>query len=1332
MFSAIQLRRQLLKYSYLAPFALLAFAGLVVFWGWATGRVNIVQPRSYDAPLPANACLLLFLVGCIPIALASGWKRISLGLSVFVALLGLTTLIESLRGADFYIDDLLIQHESLVSGKNIGRMPAMISGLFMLIGAMLGWLAYKPVSALRPLLLALLGSLCAAYGLTGLLSMRTGLTAIEFWQNYARLGPHTAIIFIILGSALIVLATHDSRYGPDDSPRWLWLPIVVCSVTVTFTFWIALRERDLAYTNDTTRRTIDNIATFFSSETLAHIDSVTSMARRWSKTTIRAQADWEADAMDHLKSYPSCRSIQWVDSGLRTRWIWPSKGNEDAPFYDHAADPLRRVAVDTARLGNAHAIAAPLDSPLQPDPTFAVYAPIIRGNNFDGFIVGEFFYKNFFETITMRLNMISGYQLKVTVFDPTKTDARQRELQVFDLSPADEVLDERLRQSNVYNIANQRLTITLTPRPSFLSASRQYRSLPELALFSGLGISALFGLVVNLAQSARLRQRAAERTSEQLREENEERRRIEARLKATDERLNLALDSTQVGVYEWDVESDQLYCTPSVWKIIGYSPNAMPATGQGWLNLLPPDSQEEVRNVIEAHFSGETPFIELEQRIPHHNGENIWIALRAKCISFSAAHRPLRVLGTIQNVNARKLGDEALRLSQAESRKLSLVASKTDNAVIITDEHGRIEWVNESYSRLTGRRLADVANRPLIEQLASPEGSANAVERITEALARREPVTLDVVQRAIADRHFHVHLDVQPVVSEDGRVENFIAIETDITSRVETEQQLRRAKSEADAASRAKSDFLASMSHEIRTPMNGVIGMTSLMLETDVTEEQRDYLHTIRTSGDVLLSIINEILDFSKIESGKMELETQPFEITQCVEEAIDIFTQQAAAKNIELAYHLSPSVPRCIVGDITRLRQVLVNLLNNAIKFTPSGIVTMEINALPRDTFAPLPEGKVKLEFRITDTGIGIPPERLGLLFKPFSQVDSSTTRKYGGTGLGLAICDRLCQLMGGRISVESAVGKGSCFHFTIQTNEAPAAETAASLKFGALPAGNVLVVDDHRVNRAALHDALRSWSMNPLLAANAAEALQVAESTVISVAIVEQTIAGTSGMDLVEKLRAIHPQLLIIFYTPASESPRRGENPDSKTYRLPKPIRPFALHEVLRHMLNGSSSNSHSSPSVTAAPVRLSETIPLDILLVEDNLVNQKVAVRFLQRLGYTADCVANGLEAVAAVSKRNYHLILMDVQMPEMDGYEATRAIRAAWSGGPKPVIIALTANAMQGDRALCLEAGMDDYITKPVKIDAIQVTILHYFGSKNEAAETSDTSSAHKSA
>ena len=1308
-------RRHRLHYGYLTPFALLVLFGLTVWWGWAADQVSLVQPRSYDAALPANACACIILIGLTPIALAFSWKwkRLGVALAGTATLLAWATLIQGPLNLDFGIDNLFIHHESLVAGQHIGRMPAALALVFMLTGLALVWLAWYPSGARRPLLLALLGSLCGAYGLTGLLAYRTGLNSVELWQVYAKLGPHTAIMLILLGSALTWLGAQDSLTGQGATPRWLWLPVVVCSVTVTCTFWIALRQRELSYTNGTTQLTINNIAALFSGECEAHIESFARTANRWSKATGLAQTEWENDAGEFLRDFEGYSSIQWVDAGLRTRWHWPHLGNEDLPFYDHAGTPLRRAAADAARRSLAWAVAAPLESPLQA-PTFAVYAPLVRNRTIDGYIVGEFYYDKFFDVIDRRLNLSRRYQLRVTVSQPTAPLAASRELKVYEAMSPDENLDARLRQSAAYNLFSQRMTITLVPRPVYLNSNRQY--LPELALFAGLGVSVLFGLVVNLAQTAYLRQRAAERTSEQLREENEERRRVEARLKATDERLNLALDSTQVGVYEWHVESDHVFCTPSVWKIIGYDPGAMPATGEGWLHLLHAEDQPTVRAVIAAHFRGETPFIEIEHCIVHASGESLWVALRAKCTSFSAAQRPQRVLGTIQDITARKRADEALRSSQAASRKLSLVASKTDNAVIITDAEGRIEWVNESYSRLTGRRLTEVARQPLVALLAGTDSDPAAVDRISTALFEREPVTIDIVQLATNDRRFYVHLDVQPVISDEGLVENFIAIETDITSRVETEQSLRRAKADADAASRAKSEFLASMSHEIRTPMNGVIGMTSLLLETELTAEQRDFVSTIRTSGDSLLSIINEILDFSKIESGKMVMENQPFELAQCVEEAVDLFALQAATKDIELAFHIDSSVPHVVLGDITRLRQVLVNLMNNAVKFTPRGFITIEVSATTQP-HTPGTETSILLDFYITDTGIGIPTDRLGLLFKPFSQVDASTTRKYGGTGLGLAICDRLCQLMGGGINVESTPGSGSRFHFNILTSAVNVTDASTPPLFPPLPGGTVLAVDDHPVNRAMLYDCLATWHLKPRIATTVAEARILAEKGRLSAALIDQVLSDTSGLEFAAELRAHHPTLPIVLLTPAGESARRDVNHDPLLFRLPKPIKPYALHDMLRHIIVG------PAPSVSAAPmladpiVRLADTIPLAILLVEDNPVNQKVALRYLERMGYHASTAINGLESVQAMRDHDYQLIFMDMQMPEMDGLQATREIRTKIAKERQPIIIALTANAMQGDRERCLESGMDDYITKPVKIDEIQLVIARYFGAKS---------------
>ncbi len=910
----------------------------------------------------------------------------------------------------------------------------------------------------------------------------------------------------------------------------------------------------------------------------------------------------------------------------------------------------------------------------------------------------------FLDAIARRLKLEESYNVSVAVAHEG----------VFQLQAKDQTRNERLASEKTYPIAGRRMRINLTP--SDAAIGKQRRFLPELALAAGFGITVLLGLSVHLARSARAGQRAAELSNKKLFAENEERRRVEARLKVSDERLRLALDSTQIGIFEWSVAAGHVYYSPGLWAMLGYEYGRMPSTVEAWQSLIHPDDLPLYRRRTESQLTGVASFIEPEYRVRARSGDWRWVYTRSKSVATNPDGRPTRIIGTVQDITARREAELALRESQAEARKLSLVAAKTDNPVLIGSADGRIEWANEAFCRVMEYGLDEVIGKNPAHFMVGPETNVRTVARIRAAMARGQGISTDVVNYSKSGRKYHLHIEIQPVRGASGEIENFIAVETDITARVETEHQLRRAKAEADDASRAKSEFLASMSHEIRTPMNGVIGMTSLLMETSLSSEQRDFVNTIRTSGEALLTIINDILDFSKIESGKMELERAPFELALCVEEALDLFALQASSKKLEIGYQMAPDVPGWVMGDVTRLRQVIVNLVNNAVKFTPSGSISVEIRRAMRE---PTPLGfdpgltpdpvRTILEFTVRDTGIGIPADRVDRLFKAFSQVDSSTTRKYGGTGLGLAISQRLCELMGGSIRVESTVSEGSSFIFTIQTEIAPGgSESGLSTVPAKLRDGLVLCIEDHPVTQARLRTIFEKWGIECVVLPSANMALDVIPRLPKPPSLLVVDASELEGTSPLETLANIRCPRMVLFPFGQTAPIASGNDPIASTS---KPIRTAAFMHAIIGLFQSSSGTGATSSRVVERPV--GEEIPLEILLAEDNAVNQKVALRFLERMGYRADAVANGLEVVNTLQNRRYDLVLMDVQMPEMDGYEATRQIRQRLPADRQPKIIALTANAMQGDRDLAVAAGMDDYISKPVKMHEIAAAIRRHF-------------------
>jgi two-component system, sensor histidine kinase and response regulator len=796
----------------------------------------------------------------------------------------------------------------------------------------------------------------------------------------------------------------------------------------------------------------------------------------------------------------------------------------------------------------------------------------------------------------------------------------------------------------------------------------------------------------------------------------------ERKLSTSEAFLHSLLEHLPICIYRKDAEGRMTYANDLYCKRRGRK--LADLLGKTEYDLFSPDVAKtyaaDNRRVMETR----QPLEKVEEEIGP-NGERTWIhSLRAPVIGPDG--QVAGTQGMFWDITERKRLEQAL---EDERGLLNALLENIPDHIYCKDRQSRFLVISRAMAEKFGLDDRTKAVGKTDFDMFANEHAQQAFEDEMRIIETGQPL-LDLVEKETwPDGHVTWGLTTKiPLRNKAGEIIGTCGITKDITEMKQVEEQLEKAKLAAEAATKAKSEFLANMSHEIRTPMNGVIGMTGLLLDTDLDDQQREFAETVRSSADTLLTVINDILDFSKIEAGKLHFEEVEFGLVETVEGTLDMLAERAQRKNIELVSAIPPDVPPHLIGDPGRLRQILVNLIGNAIKFTERGEVVVRVfKESETDTH-------VTLRFNVVDTGIGIPPDVQARLFQAFTQADSSTTRRYGGTGLGLAIAKQIVALMHGQIGVQSEPGKGATFWFTAQLAKPSGPPRAERENYNRdLFDLRVLVVDDNATNRQILRHQIVAWKMQKGSAAGGHEALKILRAAVAAgkpydVALLDMQMPEMDGLSLAKAIKAdpIIAGTRLIILTSLGHVMTKQELKDVgiEAYLI-KPVKQSRLFDCLVDVVGQAKAENIFARPASPLPGTTVAATPgkARILLAEDNAVNQKVALGQFRKLGYAADAVSNGLEAVQALDDVPYDIIFMDCQMPEMDGYEATRAIRkreheASTSGRLKARvhIIAMTANAMQGDREKCLACGMDDYVSKPVREADLQAALGRWFATK----------------
>jgi len=1293
---------------------LLILMGVCVLAGWFGKSVILVAIVPGYAPMQPNTAVAFIFCG---IALLAGvyekdkWT-VSFGWLAFA--LGLATFLEYSQGWNLGIDQLLVKPFYSEKSAAPGRMSPLTALCFTLGGVSLVLKAKIRLQKHLRIWLAVCASVVMGLASTALFTFWLDVNGFQGWQRQVgQMALHTSTGFLLLSCGVLALSWHRTRSEQKGLPSWLPLPVGIASLAVTICTYLIVLAAQQTQMERATAQQLDSVRVLINNSIEERMGALERMARRWEADGGTPEKQWNVDAVNFVRDLKGFQAVQWIDADLIVRRCVPIKGNESVIGLKLGDNPARKPIYERSRTRGKLTF-TPAITLIQGGRGFLVHVPLTVDGKFDGFIVGVFRSQDFLSGI-MRQELVKDYSL--FIYESDKELYRSENVLLG--------LGRNLAKKTDLKLPGTTWQMVLEPVAGEAAGTK----LAGVVLGIGGVISLLLSGVTFLAQTAQRRTQELLTGNQRLSAEVLERRRVEEELRRLSIAQKAILSSASYSVIATTMEGVIVSFNSAAERMLGYKAEEVIGKATPAIIHDPIEVQWRAKELTKELGREVEPGFEtfVAKARSGQTDEREWTYIRkdgsrfAVLLSVTAMRNEwgdnVGFLGIASDISERKRSER--RLADEQARLFAFI-EYAPAAVAMFDHEMKYVAASRRWLAdygLEGRYIIGESHYEVFPNVSEQWKDIHA-RCLAGAVERKDD---DVWRPEGWDHDQHLRWEVRPWYDSSGFIGGIMMFTQDITVDRLREGELSRMRDAADAANLAKSEFLARMSHEIRTPMNGVIGMTGLLLDTELNREQRDYAETVQNSAEALLTIINDILDFSKIEAGKLTFETVDFNLAELVENTMDILAPRAQAKGIELIAWLGQNVPSSLRGDPGRIRQVMNNLLGNAVKFTDKGEVVLRIQ---RESET---EDQVTLRFEIQDTGIGISTEAQAQLFQPFTQADGSTTRKYGGTGLGLAITRQLVEMMHGTLGMQSQPGKGSTFWFSVELGKQPGAAYKIVPANSSLLAGvKTLIVVENATNREFFRMQMESWRMNCVTTGSGDEALKllaegVKEGRMFELVLLDINLPEMMGVDLAKAIRALPEcaRLRIILLTNfGTKLSVREMQAAGVAECLQRPVTQSRVYDAVVTVLAPASMEAKRPLGSMESPSQQAKTPVSDvrILLAEDNVVNQKVALGHLAKLGYKADYVSQGKEAVKAFEIGNYDIILMDCQMPEMDGFEATIKIRElerqrkeAGKGLPPVHIIALTANAMQGDRERCLAAGMNDYASKPIKAAELKAAI-----------------------